>query len=165
VTCPALIAAARRRARSGGPDAGNITLLSITFGALALVLMTVVASATSIHLDQKRLLGLADELSLEAADSLDLATFYRGDAPRPTTDGVVPLTDADVRRAVEQYLTDHAELAAAHEGLVVTEAATDDGRTARVSVAALARPPLLSWITAPWSDGIALQATSSARAW
>lgn len=146
-------------------EAGHITLLSIAFAALALLLMTAVVSATSIHLERKRLLVLADQLALEAADSLDVAAFYRGEAARPTADGVIPLTDADVRGAVEQYLAEHAHVAARHEGLTVTEAVSDDGRTARVGVAALARPPLISWITAPWSDGVVLRATSSARAW
>jgi hypothetical protein len=151
--------------RLGDRESGSITLLSIAFAALALLLLTAVVSATSIHLERKRLLALADELSLAAADSLDEASFYRGEARRPTTDGVIPLTDADVRRAVEEYLSAHPSVAAGHERLTVTEAVSDDGRTARVSLAALARPPLISWITAPWSDGIALSATSSARAW
>jgi hypothetical protein len=158
----------RLRARLGARgdrESGYITLLSIAFAALALLLLTAVVSATGIHLERKRLLVLADELALEAADSLDEASFYRGEARRPTTDGVIPLTDSDVRRAVEEYLSTHASIAAQHERLTVTEAVSDDGRTARVSLAALARPPLISWITAPWSDGIALRATSSARAW
>ena len=158
-------AALRRRATAGGADTGSITLLSIAFAALALLLMTAVVSATAVHLEQKRLLALADQLALDAADSLDLTAFYRGQAPSPTEDGVVPLTDADVRRAVEEYLSEHRAVAVRHEGLVVTEAASDDGRTARVSLAAVARPPHISWITAAWSDGIALRATSSARAW
>ncbi|WP_298460285.1 pilus assembly protein TadG-related protein [uncultured Cellulomonas sp.] len=158
-------AAVRDRAARGGTDAGNITLLAIAFGMLALLLVTAVVSATSVHLERKRLLVLADELALEAADALDLASFYRGGAAPPTQDGVVPLTDADVRRAVEEYLTEHDALLAGREGLVVTEAVADDGRTARVGLAALARPPLISWITAPWSDGVVVRATSSARAW
>ena len=146
-------------------EAGHITLLSIAFAVLALLLMTAVVSATGVHLERKRLLVLADEVALEAADSLDLAAFYRGEAARPRSDGVIPLTDADVRGAVEQYLAEHRGVAGRHERLTVVEAVSDDGRTARVTLAAVARPPLISWITAPWSDGIALRATSSARAW
>ena len=162
---PRAAGALRRRASTRGSEAGSITLLAIAFGALALLLVTAVVSATSVHLEQKRLMALADELALEAADSLDMTAFYRGQAAPPTQDGVIPLADADVRRAVEQYLGEHRAVVARHERLVVTEAVSDDGRTARVGLAALARPPLVSWITAPWSDGIALSATSSARAW
>ena len=159
------VATLRRRVASSGRDAGSITLLSIAFGALALLLVTAVVSATSVHLERKRLLTLADELALEAADALDETTFYRGRGQAPRPEGIVPLTDADVRRAVEGYLTEHRGVVARHEGLAVTEAVADDGRTARVTLAASARPALVSWITAPWSDGIALQVTSSARAW
>ena len=160
-----MTAGRRVLAPRGDREAGHITLLSIAFGALALLLLTAVVSASSVHLERKRLVVLADELALEAADSLDVAAFYRGEAARPTADGVIPLTDADVRRAVEEYLSEHADVVARHEGLTVIEAGSDDGRTARVGVAAVARPPLISWITAPWSDGIVLRATSSARAW
>lgn len=150
---------------SAARDTGSVTMLSIAFGALALLLMTAVVSATGVHLEQKRLVALADQLALEAADAMDLAAFYRGEAPPPTADGVVPLTDADVRRAVEEYLAAHPTVAGDVAEVRVVEAGTDDGRTARVSLAALARPPLVSWITAAWSDGIVLRATSSARAW
>lgn len=154
-----------RRRPARGTDTGSVTLLSIAFGALALLLMTAVVSATGVHLEQKRLLSLADELALEAADAVDLAAFYRGEAPPPTEDGVVPLTDGGVRRAVDEYLAAHPTAAADLEGLRVVDAGSDDGRTARVTLAALSRPPLVSWVTAAWSDGIALTATSSARAW
>lgn len=155
----------RRRRPSRGRDTGSVTLLSIAFGALALLLLTAVVSATGIHLEQKRLLSLADELALGAADAVDLAAFYRGQAPPPTEGGVVPLTDADVRRAVDEYLAAHPTVAADLEGLQVVAAGSADGRTARVTLAALARPPLVSWVTAAWSDGIPLTATGSARAW
>jgi hypothetical protein len=154
-----------RRFPVGGTDSGSVTLLSIAFGALALLLMTAVVSATGVHLEQKRLLSLADELALDAADAVDLAAFYRGEAPQPTEDGVVPLTDGDVRRAVEEYFAAHPMVASDLEGLRVVDAGSDDGRTARVTLAALARPPLVSWVTAAWSDGIPLTATASARAW
>lgn len=165
MTTSAVVVRVRRRLASTGREAGHITLLSIAFAALALLLVTAVVSATGVHLERKRLLGLADELALEAADAVDVAAFYRGEAPPPTRAGVVPLTDADVRRAVHGYLTSHEGLTTGLEGLTVVEAVSDDGRTARVTLAALARPALVSWVTAPWSDGIALRATASARAW
>jgi hypothetical protein len=148
-----------------GRETGSVTLLSIAFGALALLLVTAVVSATGVHLERKRLVALADELALEAADALDADAFYRGQAPPPTPDGVVPLTDAGVRAAVEEHLAAHPQVAGRLEHLRVVEAVTDDGRTARVTLAALARPAIVTWVTAAWSDGIALRASSSARAW
>lgn len=155
----------RRRGPGGPRDRGSVTLLSIAFGALALLLVTAVVSATGVHLDHKRLVALADELALQAADALDADAFYRGQAPPPTDAGAVPLTDDGVRAAVEEHLATHPQAAGRVDGLRVVEAVTDDGRTARVTLAAVARPPLVTWVTAAWSDGIALRATSSARAW
>jgi len=51
----------------------------------------------------------------------------------------------------------------AFEGLTLVAASTPDGRTAQVRLRAVARPTLLSWITAPWSDGVVLDVTASAR--
>ncbi|QTE31333.1 hypothetical protein J4E96_05030 [Pengzhenrongella sicca] len=140
-------------------------LLSIVFAVLALLLVTAVVSATSVHLERARLLVLADELALEAADSIDLDGFYRGREAVPDDGGVIPLTDAGVRRAAVDYLAAHRDVVGDLEGLTLEQAGTPDGRTARVTVTAIARPALISWVTAPWSDGIALRATSSARAW
>lgn len=158
---------ARLRARfdRAGRDAGQITLLSVVFGVLALLLVTAVVSATSIHLERKALLILADDLALRAANGIDLDAFYRGHAGAPEPGAVVPLTDAGVRSAAEGYLAAHPEAAVGLDGLQVSEAVTPDGRTARVTLAAVARPALVSWVTAPWSDGIPVRATSSARAW
>ena len=87
-----------------GREAGQIMLLSVVFGVLALLLVTAVVSATSIHLERKALLILADDLALRAANGIDLDAFYRGHADAPTSGGVVPLTDAGVRRSVEGYV-------------------------------------------------------------
>lgn len=155
----------RARLDRAGREAGQIMLLSIVFSALALLLVTAVVSATSVHLERTRLLILADDLALDAADAIDLDAFYGGRADAPRTGAVVPLTDVGVRQAVETYLVAHPEVAVGLEGIRVGEAVTPDGRTARVTLTAVARPVLISWVTAPWSGGIPLRATSSARAW
>jgi hypothetical protein len=146
-------------------DDGQVTLLAILFTMLALLLVTAVVSATGIHLERKRLLALADALSLEAADALSPATVYADPERRPQAGAAVPLTDRDVTRAVDRYLHDNPTAAAGFAGLSVQAQVSDDGRTAEITLGALARPTILSWVTAPWSDGIALQVESSARAW
>ncbi len=139
-------------------------LLSLCFALLCLLLVTVVASATSVHLERKRLAALADSLAIAAADELDLDTYYGGEAPDPLEDGKVFLTDAGVSAAVTAHLA--AWPGDSHpDGLAVVRAATPDGRTAEVALRAVARPVLLTWVLAPWSDGIALHAEASARAW
>lgn len=179
-------AAARRMAltRLRGTDDGQVLLLSIGYALLALLLVTVVVSATGVHLERKRLLAVADQAALAGAQAFDADAYYRrqgaagedaggvgdgrpghaGDAPGSAdTPGLVLLSPPLVRSAV----TDHLEAspgAARLEGLTLESATTPDGRTAVVTLRAVARPPLLSWVTAPWTDGIALHATSSARA-
>jgi len=146
-------------------DEGQVTLLAIIFTMLALLLVTAVVSATGIHLERKRLLALADALSLEAADALEPATVYAEPERTPQAGAAIPLTDRDVERAVDQYLRDNPAAAAGFAGFSVEAQVSDDGRTAEITLGALARPAILSWVTAPWSDGVVLQVESSARAW
>lgn len=143
-------------------DDGQVMLLSLCFALICVLLVTVVASATSVHLERKRLAALADSLAVAAADELDLETYYRGEAPAPGDDGKVFLTDASVAAAVQEHLGLWPEQP---DGLVVTRSGTPDGRTAEVELRAVARPVLLTWVLAPWSDGIELRARASARAW
>ncbi len=134
-------------------------LLSIAFGVLALLLVTAVVSATGVHLERKRLLALADLAALDAADALDEDAYYtRGEG-----DAVLVLTSSRVRAAVEAHL-EASPAADRLDGLTVLNAGTPDGRTAEVTLGAVSRPALLSWVTAGWSDGIALTVTTSARA-
>ena len=146
-------------------DDGQVTLLAIVFTMLALLLVTAVVSATGIHLERTRLLALADALSLEAADELEPSTVYADRGPAPRAGAAIPLTDRDVNRAVDRYLRDNPDAVARFDGFTVRARASGDGRTAAVTLGALARPVIVSWVTAPWSDGIVLQVESSARAW
>ncbi|WP_255491797.1 MULTISPECIES: pilus assembly protein TadG-related protein [unclassified Actinotalea] len=142
-----------------GDDDGQIMLLSIAFGALALLLVTAVVAASGVHLERKRLLALADLAALDAADALDESAYYA----RSADDDVLRLSSAGVRASVEEYLT-ASPAAVRLEGLTVLDAKSPDGRTAEVTLGAVARPALVSWVTAAWSDGIALTATATARA-
>lgn len=149
------------RSRLRGDDSGQVLLLSIAFTALALALVLVVVSATSVHLERKRLLALADTAALAAASELDTDAYYaRG---TDTGDRLVVLTAGSVRRAAQEHLSVAPVSARLHE-VTLVDTSTPDGRTAVVTLRALARPPLLTWATSSWSDGITLQVTSSARA-
>lgn len=167
---PRAVSGERRRTSRAGwahanEDDGQITLLAIAFAMLALLLVTAVVSATGIHLERKRLLALADALSLEAADGVRDDAVYDGQGQVPVAGGVIPLTDRDVARAVDEYLADNPEAAGRFEDLAVEATVSTDGRTAEVRLSAIAHPTLISWVTAPWSDGVVLHAQSSARAW
>lgn len=153
----------RRAAHGRDDDDGQVMVLTLGFTVIALALVLVVAAATSVHLERKRLLGLADLAVLAAADEVGAGYYAPGaDAPgRP----VVPLTDADVRAAVERYLAAHPEPGARWDGVVVLRAEAVDERTATVRLGAVVHPALLAPVLDLWSGGIGVEASSTARAW
>lgn len=140
-------------------------LLAIAYGVLALLLVGAVASAASVHLERKALLALADLAALDAADALDDQRYFdrAPDDPSGPPGNLLPVTDRTVRQSVEDYLAS-APASTELTGLRVVDAVAVDDRTAEVTLGSLARPPLLTWATAAWSDGIALQVTARARA-
>lgn len=145
------------RRRGAASDDGQVMLLSIAYGLLALLLVTVVVCASAVHLARKELLTLADLAALEAADAMGSDTYYAS-AP----DGHVVLTPDAVAAAVDAYLAT-APQSGRFTDLEVVEATTDDGRSVRVTLRAVADVPLLNVITAAWSDGVVLEVTSVAR--
>lgn len=144
----------------GDGERGSITVLAIGFGALALALVLVIATATTVHLERKRLLSVADGAAAAAATAVDLPGYYSltGEGTR------IPLTDATVRAATEDYI--HAAPASGRlTALRITQpTGSPDGVTAQVSLAAVAQPAFLPWALIPWSDGIAIRVTVTARA-
>lgn len=155
--------AQRVRTTTRGDD-GQIMLLSICFAVVCLLLVTVVVSASAVHLERKRLVAVADSLALAAADQVDTDGYFRGELPEPADGAGVHLTDAAVAAAVTRHLGTWPSEALPH-GIVVERAGTPDGRTAEVRLRAVARPPLVTWVLAPWGDGITVHARASARAW
>jgi uncharacterized membrane protein len=146
-------------------ESGQIMLLTSAFVAFALLLVTVVVSATQVHLERKRLFDLADALALTAADSMTHESFYAGEFDAPVDGAVLTLDDARIGAEVREYLTRHPGAAAGLHDVAVVGASTPDGRTAEVKLVAVARPAVVSWVTQLWSDGIIVRAESHARAW
>ena len=146
-----------RRAEPRGDD-GQVMILTLGFVVVALLLLTVVVSAAGVHLERKRL------LALEGADAVgDDRYFVPGAGREAPGTGGLPLTDAAVRASVDRYLRDNPGAATAWDEFAVLDATTPDGRSAQVRLGAVVRPVLMSWVLAPWSDGIALEAESVAR--
>lgn len=134
-------------------DEGSTLLLTIFYGFLALVLVLVVVAATSLYLERKRLFTLADGAALAGAEAFGLdAVAVEGDQLRPV------LTSIDVDAAVSDYLATAPH--AAFEGLTVTQAASVDGQSATVSLAAFWRPPVLTLVI---PEGVPLEVTAVAR--
>lgn len=131
-------------------DEGAVTLLVIGYAVVVLMLVLVVVSASAVHLDRKRLLALTDAAALAAADDADRGTYYRAGV-RPGEG--VPLTDGQVRAAVQQYL----DVLAPQDFPVTIDPATGADPSGRVAVVRLCStflPPFTGWVLAAWSAGI-----------
>ncbi len=123
--------------RPAGDD-GQVTLLVLGYVVLAVVLLLVVATASGVHLERKRLLALADAAASDAADAVDLEGYYRGGTG---LEQGPPLTDAGVRAAVVDHL---GRLPAGDDVVVGASTGTPDGRTAEVQLATRVPLPALS---------------------
>ncbi|GAB4083914.1 hypothetical protein GCM10028784_05440 [Myceligenerans cantabricum] len=154
--------ALRTPSRSPAED-GRIWLLTAAFVMFAVALVAVVASATAVHLDRKRLADLADVLAADAAQAVDESRLYAGEGPPEGAPGAgtLVLDDRSVAAAVGRYLAERPDVAP--DGLAVVSATSPDGRSARVTLASPSRPPLLRWFTE--ATPITVTATSTARAW
>ncbi len=123
------------------------------YGALALLVTLLVASATSLYLERKRLFTLADGAALVGAESFELdEVAMTPDGPRAT------LTDSGVRAAVRDYLASNP--IGRFEALSLDAALTRDGRSAEVTVSAVWRPPVVTLFV---PDGLRVEATAVSR--
>ncbi|MGC5168532.1 pilus assembly protein TadG-related protein [Luteimicrobium sp. DT211] len=148
--------------RTEDRESGQVMLLTIGVVVLALGLILAVASASSVHLERKRLYDAADQIALDAADRLDRGAYFasQGGGAAPA----LVLSDADVQDAVTAVLGDSPELVAGYQEVRVVSASTPDGRTAEVVLRARVRPALLTWATAGFSGGVVVTADARARA-
>lgn len=129
-----------------GDDDGSVLPLVLGYAVLAVALILVCASATSLYLAQKRLDALADAAALAASDGFTLT--LEGDAPRARLD------DERVRTQAQ------AVIDAAPGDAALVSAVSGDGASARVTVAGTWHPPVF----APFvPDGVPLSATATSR--
>jgi len=147
------------RRRPSGTDDGQIMLLSIVYGLVTLALVLVVATVSHLHIERKRLWGVADALAAGAADAVDQDAWYRSGG----ADGFV-LSDASVMEAARTQLEAMpAAVTGSFADLTVT-ASSPDGEQVEVTMSATARPPFVPWVLIPWRDGILIEVTSQAHA-
>ncbi|MFN8077246.1 MAG: hypothetical protein U0Q15_17745 [Kineosporiaceae bacterium] len=153
------------RPAPGEEDAGRIMLLVLVYSLVLFLLVTAIATATSVHLQRTRLASLADAAALDAADALSPTRYYATDRPAPVVGrGQVPLDDARVRDSAAAYLRTAPD-AARLDGVVVgapTRAVA--AGTAEVTLVARARVPIVTVVTAGLVDRIDLRVTSRAQA-
>ena len=122
------------RRRLANDDGGSTLLLTIFYCFLGLSIVVVVASATTLYLERKRLFTVADGAALAAAEAWQLETV-RLDGDRLA----IELDTAEVRAAASAYL---AEAASDLDDLELVRAASDDGRTATVTLRSVWHAPL-----------------------
>ena len=135
-------------------EEGSTLLLVIFYSFLALCLVLVALSATSLYLEHKRLLSLADGAALAGSEAFTLQAVQVGAAgPRPY------LRSNDVSAAVDEYLrlVPHASF----EALSVSSAASADGQSASVTLRSWWRPPVLTLV---FPNGVPLTVTVLSRA-
>ncbi|GAA1936500.1 hypothetical protein GCM10009775_30480 [Microbacterium aoyamense] len=127
-------------------DDGSVLLLTIGYAVLALVALFVCVDATSLYLAQKRLDSVADAAALAGADGFTLDVREGEPIAELSAEGVRDQADALV--------------AALGGDAVVVSAGTPDGVSARVTVAGVWHPPVLTLFV---PDGVALEATATSR--
>ncbi len=146
---------ARRFRGAVTSDAGSVLPLIAGASALALAVILVVTAVTSLYLDYKRVLSIADAAALVGAEAYDLGQIVvEGDTV------VAVLDSARVRGAVESHLRDAVAGAVPVDDLRLVRATTVDGRSATVVLSARWAPPLLTPFI---PEGLAIEATSTAR--
>ncbi|MFI2563243.1 pilus assembly protein TadG-related protein [Paenarthrobacter sp. NPDC018779] len=155
-TVPAANAAApaRRSLSRREREAGQITVLTVGFLLLALVLASVVMAVSAVYVEHQRLLSLADGAALAAAD-----TFRPEDIGAQEVPGAF-LVDERVVAAAGSYLID-IDAYASHDRLSVGPGTGSfAGGTAVVVLTAVAHPPVVSFLL---PEGIRVEARSTSR--
>jgi hypothetical protein len=142
-------------------DDGNISVLTLGFVVLAMLVLLVVAAATAVHIQRLRLLHLADEIALDAADALDLPSYYAGDARLPSEVAAIDVAQVRMEAAAIEHLRSRAweQL----EGVRIVSVTTPDGATAVITLEQTIHPLFPLEPLAPFADGIEIRVTGSAR--
>ena len=134
---------------------GQLMVMILGYVLLALLVATVVIGISSVYLEHKRLLSLADGASLAAADSYNLGEVStQGGSPSAV------LNPSRVRNVAADFVA-RSPASQRFSSLAVTGATgTPDGSTAVVVLTAAVHPPVVNFLI---PDGIPIEATSTAR--
>lgn len=139
---------------------GQVGILVIGYLLISLLVVTVVLAVSAVHIEHRKLLSAADGAALAAADdySIDLGGGVGGSGqvtPLPV------LQDSGVEEAVAGYLAATGADARFRQLSVDPATGAPDGRTARVVLTAVVRPPLVNFLV---PAGIPIVARADARA-
>lgn len=158
--------AARPGRRLRDDDSGQVLVLAIGFVAVALALIATVAAVTSVQLERKRLLSVADAAAAYAAGTFDEPLFHSNldRVGGGAVDPVIVLTDASVATGAQEYLDDSSDVVSLRDVRLVS-GTTPDGQTAVVELAGVARPALVGWLMDVLDDdgGVRIVVEGAAR--
>lgn len=136
-------------------ESGQVMILTLGLAVVVLALVFVVASVSSVQIERKQLLAMADAAALDAATRIDTAAYYRT--------GRVKISDATVRAAVGEYLVTHRSALGLERAGMAEPTGSPDGRSARVTLVTVADLPLVPWFLED-IGGVRLRVTTAARA-
>jgi hypothetical protein len=136
-------------------ERGQTMVLIIGFTLIALLLASVVAAASAVYIEHKKLLSMADGASVAAADSYTLGGSADGFS-RPAA----VLTSERVRNVTASYLNRNNAHARFDRLAVGRGTGSPDSSSAEVILTAVAHPPVVSFLL---PDGIPIEARSTAR--
>lgn len=139
---------------------GQVGVLVIGYLLVSLLVVTVVLAVSSVYIEHKKLLSAADGAALSAADDYSIDVGIGGSAVGGATP-LPALQDSGVEQSAAGYLA--ATGAGARFAQLTIDPATGapDGRTARVVLTAVVRPPIISVLV---PAGIPIVARADARA-
>ena len=132
-----------------------MTVLIIGFVMLALLVGTVTMGASTLYIEHKKLLSLADGASVAAAGSYTLGQVETaGGTPSAVLSG------DRIRNVASDYLVRNGALNRLDALTVAPGTGTPDGSTAVVVLSAAVHPPVVNFFV---PDGIRIEAASTAR--
>jgi hypothetical protein len=139
----------------GQREAGQMSVLIIGYVLLALLVATVVTGVSSVYIEHKKLLSLADGASVAAADSFTLGQLESaGGSPTAVLSG------SRVRSAAADHLVRNGSHTRFTGLAVEPGTGSPDGSTAVVVLSAAVHPPVVNFLV---PDGIRIEASSTAR--
>jgi uncharacterized membrane protein len=141
---------------AGRSDDGQIGILVIGYLLISLLVVTVVLAVTAVYIEHKKLLSAADGAALAAAD--DYSIDVRVGA---STTPLPVLQDSGVEDSAAGYLSTTGADARFEQLGIDPATGAADGRTARVVLTAVVRPPIVNFLV---PAGIPIIAQADARA-
>ncbi|WP_434993742.1 pilus assembly protein TadG-related protein [Arthrobacter sp. Ld5] len=146
------------RANAARGEDGQIGVLVIGYLLVCLFVVTVVLAVSAVYIEHKKLLSAADGAALAAADNYSIDVGGGGGG---ATTPLPALQDSGVEESAAGYLAATGAGARFEQLSVDPSTGAEDGRTARVVLTAVVRPPIVNFLV---PAGIPIVAQADARA-